>query len=276
MKPTSLALALLLAFMLTLFRRRLNRAQLALGALAVGWLSVHGSGLVHLPDLEEPARQIGPTLGGWAYPAIGLMAFLETAFFLGLVAPGEISVILGGFIAGQGEIDVVVLGAIVFACAAAGDTTSYLLGRKLGHGVLLEHGARFGVTEERLARFETFFRAHGAKTILLGRFVGAVRAIAPFAAGASKMSARRFLPIDYASAAVWSLTFVTLGYIFSKSLDTAISIAKQGTLAFGVLLLVVVAVTAGLHWLKQPTNHTRLRHAWQTRSLRPLRAKTEP
>ena len=34
------------------------------------------------------------------------MAFLETGAFVGLIAPGETVVIVGGVIAGQGEIDI--------------------------------------------------------------------------------------------------------------------------------------------------------------------------
>ena len=246
MSPGSLALAVLLTTALVVFRRRLNGTKRVLGIVALAWLVVHGSGLVPLPDLEAAAKNVGPTLGGWTYLAVGAMAFLETAFLLGLIAPGEFSVILGGFIAGQGEIDVIALGAIVFACAAAGDTAGFLLGRKFGRSLVLDHGGSFGVTEKRLAHIETFFAAHGAKTILVGRFVGVVRALTPFTAGTSKMPARRFLPLDYAAAAAWSVTFVTLGYVFWRSFDTAISIAKGGSLAFAALLLVVAATTVGV------------------------------
>ncbi len=58
------------------------------------------------------------------------MAFAETGAFLGFVAPGEFTVLLGGLVAGQGKIDVIALLAIVWACAVAGDLTSYELGRR--------------------------------------------------------------------------------------------------------------------------------------------------
>jgi membrane protein DedA with SNARE-associated domain len=201
---------------------------------------------------------------------VGAMAFLETAFFVGLVAPGEFSVVLGGFVAGQGEINVFVLGVIVFICAVAGDTVSFFLGRKLGRGFLLRHGRSLGVTKARLDQIERFFEGHGNKTMLIGRFLGLVRALAPFAAGPSKVPARRFLPIDYLAAAAWSVTFVTLGYVFWRSFDKVLSIAKKGTLALGTLVFLIVAGVVAFRWLEVPENRQRLRRAWRARSLKPL------
>jgi undecaprenyl-diphosphatase len=270
MKPTSLVFCALLLVALFLFRRRLSRTQIALGILLAGWLGFRGSGLVDLPNFETLAEEIGPTLGAWTYALVGIMAFLETAFFLGLIAPGEFSVILGGFVAGQGEIDPFILGAIVFVCAAGGDTTSFVLGRKLGRGFLLRHGASFGVTEGRLAYVERFFRGHGNKTILIGRFLGLVRALAPFIAGASRVPARRFIPIDYVAAAAWTVTFVTLGYVFWQSFDTVVDLAKKGAFALGGLVAVVVLGYIAFRWLENPANRKRLRRAWRDRSVKPL------
>lgn len=270
MKPSSFVFAALLAAALVLLRRRFSKTQLGVGALVVAWLIVRGTGLVHLPDLEHTAKRIGPTLGAWTYVLVGAMAFLETAFFVGLIAPGELSVVLGGFVAGQGEIDVFTLGAIVFVCAAAGDTVSFFLGRKLGRGFLLRHGGSFGINEKRLDQVERFFEGHGNKTILIGRFLGLVRALAPFIAGASKVPARRFLPIDYVAAAAWSVTFVTLGYVFWRSFDKVLSIAKKGTLALGALVFLAVVGVAAFRWLHVGDNRKRLRRAWRERSLKPL------
>jgi undecaprenyl-diphosphatase len=273
-KPASLVLALLVAAGLVVLRRRLSRTRTALGALVAASLVVHGTGVVRLPDLEDTAREVGPTLGPWIYLVVGVMAFLETGFFVGLVAPGELSVVLGGFVAGQGEIDVYALGAIVFVCAAAGDTTSYVLGRRLGRGFLLEHGRGFGVDRARLEAVERFFERNGAKTILVGRFLGVVRALAPFVAGASNVRARRFLPIDYLAAALWTITFVSLGYVFWQSFDTVVSVARSGALALGALVTLGVAGVVAAPWLDRAENRARLRDAWRRRSLGPLRDRT--
>ena len=83
-----------------------------------------------------------------------MLAFLETGAFVGLIAPGETTVIVGGLVAGQGEISLFVLIALVWVCAVAGDVTSYLLGRRLGRDFMIRHGPRVKITEERLVQVE--------------------------------------------------------------------------------------------------------------------------
>ncbi len=92
-----------LAGLLYVRRRHLEPPLLVGGWLAVIGLCVYGSGVVHLPDLEQLLIDVGETLGGWTYVLVGVMAFLETGAFIGLLAPGETAMILGGVVAGQGR-----------------------------------------------------------------------------------------------------------------------------------------------------------------------------
>jgi undecaprenyl-diphosphatase len=193
------------------------------------------------PDLEHVVRQLGSTLGPWTYALVGVMAFLETGAGIGLIAPGELAVILGGVAAGQGEVELVPLIALVWMCALVGDSVSYLLGRRLGRGFLLEHGHRVKLTPARLEQVERYFARHGGKTILFGRFIGWVRALAPFIAGASRMPARRFLPATMAAAGLWAVACTLLGYVFWNSFDHAIDLARQGSFAIAGAIALAAA-----------------------------------
>ena len=113
------------------------------------------------------------------------MAFLETGAFVGLIAPGETTIIVGGVIAGQGEVELIPLIGLIWVCAVLGDTTSFFIGSRMGRDFMLRHGPRFKITEERLNQVEGYFERHGGKTILIGRFVGLIRAMAPFVIGSS-------------------------------------------------------------------------------------------
>jgi membrane protein DedA with SNARE-associated domain len=195
------------------------------------------------PDPEHALRTAGSTLGSWTYGLVGVMAFLETGAGIGLIAPGELAVILGGVAAGQGEIQLAPLIALVWACAVAGDLLSFALGRRLGRGFLLEHGRRLKLTAGRIERVERYFSRHGGKTILFGRFIGAVRALTPFIAGASGMTARRFVPATVTAAGVWAIACSLLGYVFWNSFDRALDLARQGSLAIAALAALAVAGT---------------------------------
>src|SRR3954451_17290055 len=99
---------------------------------------LYGTEVIHPPSLEKIIKDVGTTLGAWTYVLVGALAFLETGAGIGLIAPGEATILLGGFVAGQRKISLVALLAIVWTCAVAGDVTSYVLGRRLRRGVLLE------------------------------------------------------------------------------------------------------------------------------------------
>ncbi len=246
--------------------RRRKQLELPLviggGLVAVG-LCVYGSGLVVLPNLEELLTNVGAALGQWTYLLVGVLAFLETGAFVGLIAPGETAMILGGVVAGQGVISLVTLIAIAWVAATLGDLVSYLLGRHLGREFLVRHGPRFGMTTERLEMVEKFFDKHGGKAIFIGRFVGIVRAVAPFLAGSSRMPLRKFLPYDVLGAGLWATTFIVLGYLFWQSFGTVLKLAKQGALGLGISITVVVAVV----WVVRHLSKEQNRHALEQKML---------
>jgi len=261
-----------LAVIVTVARwRRLSIHVRAAGAILALALVAWGTGAVQPPSLEAVARDIGAELGVYTYAVVGLMALLETGAGIGLVAPGELAVVIGGVTAGQGHTALPVLIAVVWACAFAGDLISYVLGRRLGRAFLLQHGHLVRLTPDRLAQVERFLARHGGKTIIVGRFVGLVRSVAPFVAGSSHMAPRRFLPATFVAAGLWAATFSTLGYLFWESFDQAAAIAKEGTLALVSLLVVGTAAVLAYRTLRDPEGRARLRA--RLRGLRPRSAR---
>jgi undecaprenyl-diphosphatase len=260
---------LLAAFVIWRFRR-LGFENKILGLVAAAGFIVYGTGVIHPPSLDKIVLDVGKALGPYTYILVGVAAFLETGAFIGLIAPGETVVIVGGLVAGQGRINVVILIGLVWFCAVAGDTTSFLLGRRLGRRFLLKHGPRFRITEARLEQVEGFLHRHGGATILFGRFIGLVRAIAPFVAGASRMPLRRFLPYDVLAAGAWATTFCLLGYIFWRSFNSVVNIAKQGALAFGTVAALVVGVVIAYRYLRVPENRANAQRVIDELADRPL------
>jgi membrane protein DedA with SNARE-associated domain/membrane-associated phospholipid phosphatase len=234
--------AVALAAFLVARRRKLGRTTLVAGTLATVAAVLVGTGVIHLPNLETLIEDLGTRLGKWTYLLVGVLAFLETGAFIGLIAPGETAVLVGGVVAGQGKISLPVLIAIVWFCAVAGDLTSYTLGRRLGRAWLVRNGDRVKITEDRLEQVERFLERHGGPTILIGRFIGLVRALAPFIAGASRMPLRVFVPYDVVGAGAWAATFCVLGYVFWQSFHKIAQYVQRGLFAFATVVVLGLAL----------------------------------
>ena len=239
---------------MTKTRRRLLMAA-AVAAVAV--LYVTGV-FPDLPDPKKAIEDIAQALGPWTYALVGLLAFLETGAFVGLVAPGETTVIVGGVIAGQGEIELIPLLGLVWVCCVLGDTTSFFIGRRLGRDFIVKHGPRFKIDENRLRQVESYFQRHGGKTILIGRFIGLVRALSPFIAGSSGLTYRRFVPFSVIGCGLWASLFTVLGFVFYRSFDRVAGTAGKATFAFGVTVAVIVGVVYVVRRLRKEEDRRRL------------------
>ena len=223
-------------------RRRLALTSVA--ALAAIALVLVATNVVELPDLEHALTKLSETLGTWTYALVGGLAFLETGAFVGLIAPGETAIVLGGVVAAQGEIDLVTVLLIAWVAAALGDLASFALGARLGRRFIGAHGPRVGMTAPRVDRVEAFYARHGAKAILVGRFVGIIRAVSPFLAGASGLRLRAFLPWSILGTGVWASAFTLVGYAFSESFSKAAGFLTHGALALAVAAALVLALRA--------------------------------
>jgi membrane protein DedA with SNARE-associated domain/membrane-associated phospholipid phosphatase len=226
-----------------------------------------------LPDfsLEAFVKDLSEQLGSWTYLLVGALAFLETGAFVGLVAPGEFTVMLGGAVAGQGVISLPLILAITWLCAFLGDTVSFVLGARLGRGFMVRHGGRFGITDQRLRQVENYFARYGGRTILIGRFIGLVRALAPFIAGTSNMRYSAFAPYSVLGTGLWATAFILVGYFFSQSLDRVTELVGTGLLVFGFFVGAVVGIVVIVRFFRKPANRRRVAEAMERRPvLRPL------
>jgi membrane-associated protein len=167
-----------------------------------------------LPDIEGFLIDLSSTLGAWTYLLVGGLAFLETGAFVGLIAPGETAIVLGGVVASSGRVSLPLVIAIAWVFAFLGDLASFWLGRRLGRKFVY---SRSWLPVARVAQVEGFYLRHGAKAIFVGRFIGLVRAVSPFLAGASGLSLRAFVPWSLLGTLVWVTAFTLLGYVVGVS-----------------------------------------------------------
>ncbi len=201
-------------------------------------------------------------LGQWGYLAVFLAATLESAAFVGLLIPGESVVLLAGFLASRGVFDVGDLIVIVCGGAILGDTLGYELGRHIGRAELLRYTQRIGVDQASLQRVDRFFVRYGGKTVFVGRFIGFVRALAPFVAGSSRMRYREFMLYNAAGGAAWAATFVSLGFVFGESWHRVEVWMGRASALVGAAFIVLLGLILLGHWVAR--HEAALDRLWAT------------
>jgi len=156
----------------------------------------------------------------WVAAAIALLAFIECFAIVGLIVPGVVLLYAAAFVAGGGDLGLWwALGCAVVG-AVAGDSASYLLGRRYGPAIRLL--PPFSNHPEWITRGERFFLRHGAAGIALGRFVGPIRPILPLIAGMLSFPSLRFHLVNAGSALVWAPAYILPGFLLGASLQHAV------------------------------------------------------
>jgi membrane protein DedA with SNARE-associated domain len=173
------------------------------------------------------------------YVVVGLLAFAESAAFLGLLVPGETALLLGGILASQGRVSAVVLIAVVAPAAVAGDLTGYGIGYRWGDRLLRTRLLRR--RRRALDRAGEVLARWGGPMVLFGRWVGAVRACLPALSGMARMPLRRFLPYNVLGATTWAAGCVLLGYLAGASLSRLHAITGYTSATIVALALAVAA-----------------------------------
>jgi membrane protein DedA with SNARE-associated domain len=78
----------------------------------------------------------------------------------------------------------------------------------------------------------------------VSRFIGIIRAVAPFLAGSTGMRLRAVLPWSLLGTGVWSTAFVLVGYACSASVEHATGVLSKGALGLAVVAALILTVRA--------------------------------
>ena len=168
---------------------------------------------------------------------LGLFLFAEVGLFLGFFLPGDTLLIAAGIFAKEGKLDIAAVIVVAAIAATAGDSTAYLIGRKLGPRVFhKQDSVIFNPTH--IARAEKFYEKYGPKTLLVAHFIAFVRTFSPLLAGVGKMPYARFLTFDAVGDTTWAITVSLLGYYVGSripGIDHYIVLAVVGVVFIGLL-----------------------------------------
>jgi membrane protein DedA with SNARE-associated domain len=191
------------------------------------------SELISLETIQEIAHQYG-------YWTVFLGIMLENA---GIPLPGETIVLVGGFLAGSGELNYwFVLGSAI-AGAVLGDNVGYWVGKTGGWPLLMALGRVFRITEEQLLEVKNQFSQNAPRAVFLGRFIALLRIFAGPMAGIAQMPYPQFFLCNAAGATMWAGVMVSFAFFVGEilSLEQIILwVSKSGLVALVLIILWLV------------------------------------
>ena len=168
--------------------------------------------LLSLTNPDRLIHLLATLLSGWlGYAVLFGLVFSETGLLVGIVVPGDSLLFTVGVVAGAGQLNIVLVNAVLMLGAMLGDSTGYWLGRQTGPRIFTRKDSLF-FKQEYVARTKAFYERYGGKTILFARFLPIVRSFAAFMAGVGQMPYLRFLPFSVCGGIGSVFLLTMLGY----------------------------------------------------------------
>lgn len=193
--------------------------------------------------LEQLVAWIGENPAAAAVIAF-LIAFCDALAVVGIVVPAFPLLFAVGTLIGMGDAN----GPVMVACAASGaflgDALSYWIGYRWGPR--MRSLWLFRRYPQLLDRSERMFHRHGAMSLLIARYIGAVRPFVPAIAGMLHMSFARYALASAVACSSWALVFLAPGWLFGKSYDALAAVADKLALVLLALAVVVAAAWAAV------------------------------
>jgi len=177
------------------------------------WLANFFNIILHL---NVSLKGVADSYGSWIYALLFLIIFCETGLVVTPFLPGDALLFtVGTLTALGGPLNLLAILVLLTVAGILGHTTNYWIGNKIGQKLFSNPRSRI-FNQKHLEQTHAFYERHGAKTIMLSRFIPLIRTFAPFVAGMGSMNYRKFFAYNVIGAFVWVFGIVLLGHFFGN------------------------------------------------------------
>jgi membrane-associated protein len=181
--------------------------------------------------------------GSLTYALLFLIVFVETGLVVMPLLPGDSLLFSVGLLASaSGQIDVYYVIPLLILAALSGDQVNYFLGRYFSSWIREREQILF-LKRSHVEQTETFYAKYGAKTVILARFIPIVRTVAPFVAGAGRMSYPVYLLYGFLGACLWVTSITMAGFYLG---DNAFVKENFEKVVLGIVGVSVLPILIGL------------------------------
>lgn len=174
-------------------------------------------------------------------PPVGIYA---TLFFVAYVEnlvppfPGDVNVVIGGYLVGLGLIGFVPVVLVVSVGSALGFMTMYGIGKVLGNAV--EDPARLRwIPKAPMQTAKKWLQRWGYGVVAVNRFLSGTRAVITLLAGASDLRPVLTAFLAFVSSLAWYTLLIYAGYSVGANWESILPImAIYGRVIMGVLMAI--------------------------------------
>ena len=187
-------------------------------------------------DVVAMLHWLGP------FVLIGLFAiiFAECGLLIGVVLPGDPTLFTAGLLAATGAIrpDLAVVCIVVTVAAVVGNLGGYWIGAKVGPALFNRPNARL-LKAGQVEKVERFFEKHGARAIVLARFIPLARTLITVIAGIGRMDPKKYLVYSTIGGVLWAAGMTLLGGLLGQ-----IPWVSQNVKTMLLIMLVIIATVS--------------------------------
>jgi membrane-associated protein len=180
------------------------------------------------------------------YVVLVTIVFTETGLLVGFFLPGDSLLLTAGLVAAAGGLNIWWLNGLLIIAAILGDSVGYTIGWRVGPRLFAREKSLL-FNPRHVERTRRFYERHGAKTIVIARFVPIVRTFAPVVAGVGQMRYRRFLLYNVLGGVGWVLSMTGAGYLLGRAvpnIDRYVHIIV-------IIVIVLSVIPIGVEILKE-------------------------
>lgn len=176
----------------------------------------------------------------WAYLVLFAIAYGENVL---PPIPGDLVVVFGGYLVGNGRLELWLVVLLATLGGALGFMTMYALGRRIGEAVFDPNRFRW-LPKQQIVHVGAWLRRWGYGVVAANRFLSGARSVIALTVGMAHMEAGKTALFATLSAFVWTALIAYAGYAVGDNWAVVLQVLRDyGRVVLGLL------VAGALGWL---------------------------